>query len=106
VQPLHDCWLARFNASVPCDGPMDKAHLLPKQRIKRQFAGSDPETLRAVIWHRSLWVPACRRHHGDFDNYVFRITREDLPEGLEYAAHVLGLGWSLDADYGSLEDAA
>jgi hypothetical protein len=101
VQPLHGCWLARFNPSVPCDGPMDRAHLLAKQSLKREVS-ADPR----LVWHPSLWVWACRRHHVDLDNHVFRIGRGDLPEATELAAEILGLGWLLDREYGPLEDAA
>lgn len=81
---------------------MDKAHLIPKSRIKRELGTSD----QRLIWHPVLWVYACRRHHADFDNRVFRLARGDLPAGLEGAARVLGMEWSLDRDYGPLKDAA
>jgi hypothetical protein len=100
VQRLHSCWLATFS-DKPCQGPMDRAHLIAKQRLKREVSG-DPR----LVWHPSLWVWACRRHHGDFDNRVLRVGRGDLPVGLEGAAEILGLGWMLDADYGPLDAAA
>lgn len=101
MQPLHTCWLARFAPSVPCDGPMDKAHLIRKATLKREVS-DDPR----LVWHPSLWVWACRRHHGDFDNRVFSVAREEMPEVLEASAVVLGLGWLLDREYGPVDAAA
>ncbi|UTI65626.1 hypothetical protein NBH00_05295 [Paraconexibacter antarcticus] len=74
--------------------------MIPKQRIKRQFTGERKDLLDEVIWHPSCWVPACRKHHGDFDNHVFRIPRSALPQGVEIFAEALGMAWSLEADFG------
>jgi hypothetical protein len=92
------CWLARFGDG-PCDGPMDRAHLVPRQRIRRQLHGQDPELVQRVIWHPSCWVWACRRHHGDFDNKRFAVPREALPECVEVFAAELGMLWSLEVDF-------
>jgi hypothetical protein len=94
------CFFARFS-DEPCDGPTDKAHLIPKQRIKREVS-DDPR----LVWHPSVWVHACRRHHADFDNHVFRIARSDLPAVTEAAAKVLGMEWSLVSDYGPRDERA
>lgn len=80
---------------------MDRIHLIPKGRIKQELQTDD----KRLLWHPSLWVYSCRKHHADFDNWVFRVAREDLPPALEEAAKVLGMEWSLDRDYGQ-KDAA
>jgi len=83
------CWLARFGPDVPCDGRLVKAHLIPKQRIKRDFphgawlypdGTTDKVLLRQrvqlapnaegaldarwlkqdeLVWDERVWVPAC-----------------------------------------------
>lgn len=94
MPPLHDCFFAPFS-EAPCDGPTDPCHLIAKQRLKREVS-TDPR----LVWHPSLWVYGCRRHHGDFDNRVLRVPREALPVAVEEAAVILGMGWSLDQDFG------
>lgn len=94
------CWLAQFEGG-PCDGPTDRAHLVPKQRIRRELHGHDPELVERVVWHPSCWVHACRRHHADFDNRRFRVPRAALPGCVEVFARELDLGWSLDLDFGT-----
>lgn len=95
-----ECWFARLAGAGPCDGPMDRCHLVPKQRIKREFAAAAPSVLSEVVWHPSAWVWGCRRHHGNFDNKVLRIHRSQIPLRTERWAEVFGLQWSLDRDFG------
>lgn len=99
VQPLHACWFAAFSEK-PCDGPMDKCHLIPRQRLRKEIAKSDAILASTLLWHPALWVYGCRRHHGDFDNRALRVARASVPEVVEMAAAELGMGWSLDRDFG------
>lgn len=85
---------------------MDRAHLLPKARLKRELRGQPAELVERAVWHPGVWVWACRRHHGDFDNHVFRVERSELPAGVEVFAEALGVGWMLDREFGPLERVA
>lgn len=99
-----NCWLAQFS-EVPCDGQLVRAHLIPKQRIKR-------EATAAAVWDERVWVPACGGptgiggHHGMLDGRQLSVPRSALPEGLEAFAAKHGLSWSLDRDFGLREVAA
>jgi hypothetical protein len=108
------CWLAQFS-NVPCDGRLVKAHLISKQRIKRELRGHDDlgyDGLDLVLWDRRVWVPACGGlsglggHHGALDGRILSVPRSALPEGLEAFAAEYGLTWSLDRDFGLREAAA
>ena len=90
------CFFKPF-VETACDGPTDRCHLLPKGFLKREV-GKDPE----IIWDERVWVPGCRRHHADFDNFVFRIPREALPSALEAFAVEHGVLWRVDRDYRSV----
>lgn len=118
------CFLAPF-AKGACWGPTDRAHLIPKQVIKRQFPFGamrrvdtgevcaqrrnedfaalgvtwEPVAMKHVIWDDRVWVHACRRHHGDFDNYRIRLWRADLPQSVFEFAAQYGLSWRLERDF-------
>ena len=91
-----------------CEGRLVKAHLIPKQRIKRErWSKLLPVSRRqSIIWDPRVWVPMCGGltgiggHHGAFDAKQIRIRRDELPEGLEEFAREYGLAWSLERDYG------
>lgn len=93
------CWW-KDRGQGPCDGPIDRAHWIPKQRIRREFRHLAAETLKELVWHPAVWSPMCRRHHGDFDSGKLKVAREQLPVPVERYAEVFGLAWSLDASYG------
>lgn len=85
---------------------MDRCHLIPKQRIKRALStvmGRDTVMTKAaidkVVWHGSTWVWGCRRHHADYDNYVFRVPRSAVPAQTWAFADAFGLRWSLERDF-------
>lgn len=78
---------------------MDLAHLIPKQRIKRELRDLPPEQLRAVVWDQRVVVPMCRTHHHQFDNYIHRLTRRELPPELLAYAREHRLMWSVIRDY-------
>lgn len=113
------CWLAQFSA-VPCDGRLVKAHLIPKQRIRREVTSRRGvavdvparAVLYSILWDERCWIPACGGptgiggHHGMLDGRVLAVPRGALPDGLEAYAVEHGLAWSLDRDYGPLGLAA
>jgi hypothetical protein len=99
------CFFAPFS-DKPCEGRLDRCHLVSRSRLRRETRGQDPELVDRLLWHPALWVWGCRRHHQAFDGRMLRLRRGDLPAGLEGAAETLGLSWSLTADYGPVEGAA
>lgn len=89
-----------------CDGRLVKAHLIPKQRIKREKQSLLPkDDLQWLIWDERVWTYMCGGptglggHHGAFDAKQIRIRRSHLPEGVEEFAAEYGLEWSLERDY-------
>lgn len=94
------CWLAQF-ATTSCEGRMDKAHLLPKSRLKKEHVPAE------ALWDPRVWVPACRKHHSAFDvARTLRVPRSALPVGLVRYAEDHGVGWLVDRDFGPEEEAA
>jgi hypothetical protein len=105
------CWLAQFS-EVPCDGHLVRAHLISKQRIRRELSMMTADDRYEIIWDQRVWVPACGGisglggHHGALDGRILSVPRSALPEGLEAFAAEYGLTWSLDRDFGLREAAA
>lgn len=95
---LPSCW---FAGASSCDGPLQRAHLIPKQRIKREASRAFD-----VVWDPRVWAPMCERHHRRFDAGLERIDRGRLPVTVEEYAVEHRLGWSLDRDYGPRSAAA
>jgi len=88
-----ECFFAHLSER-PCDGPTEWAHLIPKSFIRRELGTA------VDVWEEALWRPACRRHHGDFDNAVLRLPRGQLPKETVAWAKRWGLEWWLDRTYG------
>jgi hypothetical protein len=110
------CWLAQFS-DARCDGYLVRAHLISKQRIRREVISPKGvhltgEQRRAILFDPRVWVPACGGisglggHHGALDGRILSVPRSALPEGLEAFAAEYGLTWSLDRDFGLREAAA
>lgn len=109
------CWLAQFGlietptGLVPahlhptlgkCDGPMDPAHLIPKQLLRRELGSR-------WVGFEEIVVPGCRRHHDLMDTARrLKIPRDALPESVERFADAHGLAWWLEREYRDLEAAA
>lgn len=74
-------------------GLPDRAHLIPAQRLRHR-------KLTAHVWDSRVYVLACRKHHHMADNGFIRLSRDQLPRGVEEFAAQHGLEWSLDRDYG------
>jgi hypothetical protein len=87
---------------------MDRCHLIPAQRIRREIGRETWEQHRFAanqyIWHPDVWVWGCRAHHSAFDAKILNVQRLHLPRRVERFAEAFGLGWSLDADYGLREE--
>lgn len=100
-----ECFLARFSTR-PCDGRLVKAHLLPRQLLRRQGHPDAIDDPRSYVW--ACGGPCgCSAHHGAFDvARTLRVPRAAIPAGVEELAAELGLLWYLDREYGSLEQAA
>jgi hypothetical protein len=93
------CYFASFT-STPCDGLWDRAHLISQQRLRR--AGRD-----GLAADTRSWVPACRKHHHQFDiARTIRLKRDDYPAAFLEFAEQHGLyfdgprrGWMIPHDY-------
>jgi hypothetical protein len=98
------CWLKQFT-DTPCDGRMDRAHLIPRQLMRRELKGR-PD-LPALLVDGRGWMPACRKHHSAFDTArTLRVPRYALPEAVERFAEGLGLLWWIEREFGEIEEAA
>jgi hypothetical protein len=104
------CFLAQFS-DKPCEGRLIRAHLIPKQVIRRELRIGYAWTV--VADDPRCWCWACggalgpSGHHGMLDySRTLRIPREALPVGLEEFAAEYGLLWWLEREYGPLEMAA
>lgn len=115
-------------ALLGCQGQLDAHHLVPKQRIKREFHRLNPldewpvrinrawadggsefvswESLAAMLMDARNGVIVCRRHHDLLERRLVVPARAELPRGVEEFAAVVGMGWSLDRDYGPVKRAA
>jgi hypothetical protein len=122
------CWFAATLDGIgPCEGRMDRAHLIPAQLLRRELGGAEsvacpechvgpgqpcfkystkrlPHLARESAWGEVLWspvVPGCRRHHGMLDHSrQIRIPRGLLPASVEEFAAEHGLTWWIERTYG------
>jgi hypothetical protein len=100
------CWAAyNLPDPGPCSGRLVKAHLIPKQLLKREHV---PD-----VWDPRVTVPMCGGptgvggHHGRLDSSrTLRIPRDALPWVVEAFAAEHGLLWWLEREYGVTEEAA
>lgn len=83
----------------PCHGKLIKAHLIPKQILRRCV--HDPMDPRSWVWACGGLV-GLGGHHGQFDTGMrgLRLRREAIPPGTEELARELGIEWWLDRSYG------
>lgn len=109
---------------------MDAHHLLPKQRLKREFPwgayvyedgtvdrvlaehrrvippnAEEVNGVRVISLERILWdprngVPLSRWHHDEIEQRRLVVPRVKLPAAVELFAAELELGWMLDRDFG------
>lgn len=93
------CYLARIGYTG-CDGMLDAAHMIPKQRLKALFKtrGMPASKLAAAVWDPRVTVPICRRHHGLLDGKTIRLAAGQYPRKMhEYAAEY-ALEWRSERD--------
>jgi hypothetical protein len=127
------CFFRGVPGAGPCDGALIRAHLVPRQLLKREFPHGvvlDDHGWRRLsryedrydLEHRTLedlcldprcWVPCCGGpmgnggHHGMLDqSRTLRIPRVELPAVVESFARELGLSAWLDREYGEAASAA
>jgi hypothetical protein len=89
-----ECWFADLGQ---CDGQLQRAHWIPKQRMKQRGIRSQD-----VIWDERCWSFMCERCHHRFDKGFLSVKREELPFAIEGFAVDHGLEFSLDRDFGPL----
>lgn len=103
-----------------CDGPVQQHHVIKEQTLRdhlgpeRPHLLTDRELLAArrrqidAMRDRRNLLPACKRHHRAFhtNRERFGITAADLPESVQGFADEHGLGWELDRQFGTREEAA
>jgi hypothetical protein len=82
---VSECWLRRLGG---CDGRVERAHLVPKQRLRRD--GLD----EADVWDPRVLVPLCRRHHHRLDQGFVEVDRADLPARFAGWLEEHGYGWA------------
>ena len=76
------CELAKHDPSGgACRGLIQRCHLIPWQRLERM--GYTVEE----AWSEDFWILGCEHHHHDrLDKGYIRLSRSDLPAGLEHRA--------------------
>lgn len=112
------CWFARaLGPSIgPCDGRLVQAHLLPKEKLRREVLPRfDAQTrssiptraaLSKILWDPRIIVMACGGpmgnggHHGRFDSWALSVPREKLPVSVLEFARENGLEWMIDWRFG------
>ena len=107
---MSECFFAHLGG---CEGRLVKAHLVPKQTLRRElrYRGTlDPEKpsgaverwLHEVIWDERCWRWMCGGptglggHHGQYDAKQVRIPREQVPPDLVAFLAEHGLEWMVD----------
>lgn len=109
------CW---FGAVVPgidgCDGPIEGAHWIKRQRVGRWVElqldipksmlryDEDWELVRLAEWDPRNGVPACEKHHRRFDGHrvdaanELVVWRHEVPAPVEAFAKDWGLETALE----------
>lgn len=92
-----------------CEGRLIRAHLLPRDLLRRYATrhGFTFEQQRRLEWDPRGWVWACGGatglggHHHEFDTMrSLRVPRSKLPASTLELARELGLLWWVDREYG------
>lgn len=93
------CYLAEFSGA-PCEGRMDRCHLIPQQLLRREKLGHECP-------NPATWVPACRKHHKMLDeSRKLRVPFHKLPVALMAFCAEHELSWWLEREYGKTGDRA
>lgn len=120
---MGSCFFAGVRGAGPCSGRLVRAHLIPKQVIRREVVSARSKgptgrwpidtaqraELARILWDERVIAPVCgglmgnAGHHGALDTArTLRIARAELPEGVEFFAAEYGLLWWLDREYGEI----
>lgn len=93
------CYLRRLGYQT-CNGRLQRAHMIPKQRIK-QAGITDLD----VIWDERVWRHVCSAHHHALDMKFIYLTEAEYPESVgewaaEHGFYFLSpsAGWRKEAD--------
>lgn len=76
-QSVSLCFFRLHGAAGPCDGSLDRCHLVPKRVLRREWALANPRlrpawfkptpltgtNLEALLDDPRNWVAGCRAHH-------------------------------------------
>lgn len=85
------CYLAQF-AGTSCeyraDGRADRAHLVPKQRLRQAGVSH--------VWDYRWWTYACRKHHHQLDNGFLKLHEQQYPRSFRDHAERHGLFFDND----------
>jgi hypothetical protein len=97
------CYLGRYGyiegglPMTPCSGRLIRAHLIPKQVLKRY--GGDPMDPRSFVLACG-GITGISAHHGLFDSSLrLRLAREAVPAGVFELADELGILWWVEDKY-------
>lgn len=110
---LGRCWLAQFDERRrPCELPLERAHLISRQRVENAFAALLPspiidiggqekvareQLILLAAWDPSNGVIACEAHHRRLDGHMMpalNIPFEKLPgHVIEFAER-----WGLESE--------
>lgn len=105
LKPL-PCWFGENVPGIdPCEGRIEGAHWIKRQRVGRVMAyalegGADvneaEETVQLAEWDPRNGIPSCSKHHRRFDGHRVDATNELVIWRHEVPAHVEAFA----ADYG------
>lgn len=86
--------LCYFSDESTCSGPIQRAHWIKKERIKKALRFRDkatPREIEAVVWDQRAWDYCCHKHHHlmDFAKKLGPKSEADHPTKVkEYAAEI------------------
>jgi hypothetical protein len=97
------CFFRDLPDAGPCDGRLIKAHLIPRQTLRRELNASPKLIDDPRVWRWCCGgVNGTGGHHGRFDSRgcnPLRIPRHRLPADFLELTEELGLGWWVDRTY-------
>jgi hypothetical protein len=95
------CWFkTNVTGCGPCEGPLQRAHLIRAQVISREVSDAFE-----ILWDPRVWVPGCVRHHRMLDHSrQIRLARSQVPVAVEeFALEFPDVAFWLDREYGARE---
>lgn len=73
---------------------LEAHHVIPKSKLKQEGFRDF-----RIIWDERNGLCLCVFHHGRHTDWVQRVPREILPDGILEFVDELNLGWLLDREY-------